>query len=402
MFAIFCRRSLRVSPKDRIFIHHQFWPSQNAVLARSCSTSVCENASEKTFTVSYLINSCGLSSNDAVSASKKVHFKSPEKPDAVLDLLKKFEFTNADISRIIASMPIILSSCPNKTLLPKLQFLQSIGVPLPVLAHNLSVCPSILQRGLKNYLIPLYNCLKDLLGSDEGVVHVFSRAPRAFSRCWSNRYYLPVSFLREKGVPESSIVSLVMYNPPFLGTSKNKLSVCINQAVEMGFDVTKSGFVHAMKVLLGMSEFTLKRKMEVYRKYGWSESETIGVFLRYPYCLKFSEKKIRANMDFLVNELGCKALDVARCPVLLGLSLESRIKPRCLVARVLNEKGLENVARVSPFMTLSEKRFLERYIVKYEKDVPELLDIYLGKIESSGIDFDRSSSSSDSDSDSES
>ncbi|KAL3647975.1 hypothetical protein CASFOL_008943 [Castilleja foliolosa] len=368
MFGIFCRRSLRGFPKDRIFNYQQFWASPNAVLVRPCSSAVCENASEKAFIVAYLINSCGLSSNDAVLASKKVHFKSPEKPNAVLDLLKSYEFTNDDISRIIASMPDILTSCPNKTLSPKLQFLQSIGVPLPVLAHNLSVCPSILRSSLKNFLIPLYNCLRNLLGSDEGVVHVFSRAPRAFSRCWSSGYYLPVSFLREKGVPESSIVSLVMYNPPFLGTSKNKLA----------------------KLLLGMSESTLKHKMEVYRRYGWSESETIGTFLRYPYCLKFSEKKIRANMDFLVNELGWKALDVAESPVLLGLSLETRIKPRCLVARVLSDKGLANVARLSPFLTLSEKRFLERYIFKYEKDVPELLDIYLGRVEPSGMDFDSS------------
>ncbi|GFQ03346.1 hypothetical protein PHJA_002478400 [Phtheirospermum japonicum] len=356
----------------------------------SCSSSVCGNASEKkSFTVSYLINSCGLSSNDAVSASKKVCFKSPEKPDAVLDLLRNYGFTNADISRIVATMPNVLLSSPNKTLLPRLQFLQSIGVPLPVLAHNLSVCPSILRRNLKTFLFPLYNYLKNLLRSDKGVVHVFSRAPRAFSRAWSNGVYLFVSVLRERGVPESSIVSLVMYSPPMLATSKEKVAVCIDRAVEIGFDINESGFVHAMKVLLGMSESTLKRKMEVYRMCGWSESETVAVFLKHPYCLKYSEKKIMANMGFLVDELGCKPLDVARYPVLLGLSLDKRIKPRCLVAGILKEKGLKSKTSLFTLLTLSEEKFLDRYILKFEKDVPELRGIYFGKVEPSGMDFGR-------------
>ncbi|GFP83104.1 hypothetical protein PHJA_000453600 [Phtheirospermum japonicum] len=382
MFTIFCRRRLRVLPKGCcIFAGQQFRASENAVLVRSCSSSVCANASEKkSFTVSYLINSCGLSSNDAVSASKKVCFKSPEKPDAVLKLLREYGFTGAHhIPKIVTVWPNVLVACPNKTLLPKLQFFHSIGVPLPVLAQMLSAHPSILRRSFENAIIPNYNCLRSILGSNEGVVRVFSRAMGAFSHGWSKGVASSISFLRERGVPESSIVSLVLYNPPLLLLSKETLAVRIDRAVEMGFDVTESGFVHAMKVFLGMSESTLKRKMEVYRMCGWSESETVAAFLRHPYCLKYSEKKIMANMDFLVNELGCKSLDVARCPVLLGLSLDKRIKPRCLVARVLNDKGLKNTTSVTGLLILSEEMFLNRYIVKYEKDVPELLDIYRGK-----------------------
>ncbi|GFP85638.1 hypothetical protein PHJA_000707500 [Phtheirospermum japonicum] len=381
MFAIFCRRRLRVPRNDSsIFVALHFWATQNAaVLVRSCSSSVRENASEKTFTVSYLINSCRLSSKDAVSVSKKLCcIKSPEKPDAVLKLLREYGFTDAHISRLVIRWPKVLLACPNKTLFPKLEFLRSIGVPLPVLAQKLSVCPLVLQRSLKNSIIPSYNDLKTLLQSDERVVHVFTRAPRVICWCWA-KMFTNVSMLRERGVPQSVIVSLIMRQPCVLLTNEEKLAVHVDRAVEMGFDVSRSTFVHAIHMFAGLSESTLKRKMEVYRRCGWSESDVIAAFLKHPICMGLSEKNITATMDFLVDALGCKPGAIAQCPVPLSYSLEKRIKPRCLVAGILIEKGLLK-KRTLRMLKISEEEFLERYIVKYEKDIPELLDIYRGKV----------------------
>ncbi|GFQ03328.1 hypothetical protein PHJA_002476600 [Phtheirospermum japonicum] len=384
MFAILCRRRLgiRVPPIYCNFVGQQFRAPENAVLVRSCSSTVCENASEKSFTVSYLINSCGLSSNDAVSASKKLCcIKSPENPDAVLKLLREYGFTDAHIHRIINGWPKVLLACPNKTLLPKLEFLRSIAVPLPVLTQKLSLYPFILARSLEKSLVPLYNGLKSLLGSDERVVHVFMRSPCTFGRFWSQGFYSNISSLRERGVPESTIVTLVMRQPSLLVLAKEKLAAHVDRAVAMGFDVSKGAFVHAIQVFASLTESTLKRKMEVYRRCGWSESETIAAFLKHPMCMILSEEKITATMDFFVDKSGCEPAAIAQCPVLLNLSLEKRIKPRCLVSRILNDKGLKNMNSVVTFLLLSEELFLKRYIVKYEKDIPELLDIYLGKVE---------------------
>ncbi|KAK6115022.1 hypothetical protein DH2020_007291 [Rehmannia glutinosa] len=384
MFAIFCKR---VSPKCNIFVGQQFWAPQNGVLVKSFSSqksapSVCENDSDKSFTVSYLVNSCGLSSKDAISVSKKVCFKSPEKPDAVLELLRQYGFTDADIPRLVtrSRWPGVLVSRPNENLLPKLEFFRSIGVPLPVLAQKLTIYPYVLRRSLKNSIIPSYNDLKSLLQSDERVVLVFSRAPRALGRHWSDGISSNTSILRERGVPESSIVSLALYQPAFLAIRKEKLVVCVDRAVEMGFDILKSGFTHAIRVFIGSTESTLKRKMDLYRRLGWSESDINAAFLRHPSCLKLSEKKITANMDFLVDKFGCKPVAIAECPVLLSYNLEKRIKPRCLVARILNDKGLKEMTSVTSLLILSEEKFLNRYVDKYKEDIPELLDIYKGKL----------------------
>ncbi|KAK6115021.1 hypothetical protein DH2020_007290 [Rehmannia glutinosa] len=341
--------------KYGIFVEQQFLDPQNAVLVKSFSSlksspSVCEYDSDKSFTVSYLVNSCGLSSKDAISVSKKVCFKSPEKPDAVLELLRQYGFTNADIPRLVTRWPGVLVSRPNKSLLPKLEFFRSIGVPLPVLAQKLSIYPYVLRRSLKNSIIPSYNDLKSLLQSDERVVLVFSRALRAFGWHWSDGISSNISILRERGMPESSIVSLALYQPAFLVIRREKLAVCVDRAVEMGFDISKSGFTHAIRVFIDLTESTLK------------------------------QKKITANMDFLVDKFGCKPVAIAECPVLLTYNLKKRIKPRCLVARILNDKGLKEMTSVTSLLILSEEKFLSRYIDKYKEEIPELLDIYKGKL----------------------
>ncbi|KAL3644797.1 hypothetical protein CASFOL_009977 [Castilleja foliolosa] len=380
MFAIFCRGGLKFTPNRCIFVGQQFWATKYTVFARLCSSSVCENASEKTFTVSYLINSCGLSSNEAVSVSKKLCIKSPQKPDAVLELLREYGFTKAYISKLVIKLPnVILCKCPNQTLLPKLEFFLSIGVPRSVLARKLSVFPFVLRHSLKDSIIPSYNYLKTLLGSDERVVTVFLRAPMAFDCCWAEWNLFPV--LKERGVPESNILYLFMCQPTMLMLSKGRLTVYVDRAVEMGFDISKTVFVVAIRVLSNLSESNLKRKMDVFRKYGWSESDISTAFLRCPFCMSLSEKKLMANMEFLVNEFGCKPVHVARNPVILSYNLDKRIKPRCLVAKVLDEKGLKNMNSVSTLLKVTDEVFVKSHIVKYEKDVPELLDIYLGKVE---------------------
>ncbi|KAL3647990.1 hypothetical protein CASFOL_008958 [Castilleja foliolosa] len=377
MFAFLCRRGLIVPPKHFNLLSHQ-----NAVLFRLCTSSVCENAPENSFTVSYLINSCGLSSSDAVSASNKLFFKSPEKPDAVLNLLREFGFTDANITTLVTRWPNVLTArCPNKTLLPKLQFFQSIGVPLPVLSNKLSVFPFILKRSLENSITPLYKDLRKLLGSKEGAVHVFKQSPGTFGRCCSTGISSSISFLKERGVSQSTIVSLVIHQPVVLDFKKERLCVYVDRAVEMGFDLSASSFVRAMGVFLSMKDSTLKRKMEVYRSCGWSESDIRVAFLRHPVCMYTSEEKIMACMGFLVDEIGCEPGAIAQCPALLMYSLDKRLKPRCLVARVLDEKGLlkKTIPGMYTLLKLSEKLFLRRCIDKYKKDVPELPEIYRGK-----------------------
>ncbi|CAA0831828.1 RHOMBOID-like protein 13 [Striga hermonthica] len=264
----------------------------------------------------------------------------------------------------------------NKTILPKLEFFTSIGV-LPILAGKLSRAPNALWYSLKNSIIPSYAFLKNLLRSDKLVVQVFKRDPLIFGWCLAGNFSSNLSFLAACGVPSSSLITLVTSQPSVLRASPEKLSSQVDRAIEMGFLVSKDAFLKAIRVLVGFEESTLKRKMEVYRQCGWSESDIRTAFLSQALCMGLSEKKILKSMAFLVDKFGCAPGDVARCPMLLGYSVEKRMKPRWAVATVLSEKGLKN-ASVTSLLTVSEKIFLKTYVEKYKKHIPDLLDIYRG------------------------
>ncbi|CAA0831827.1 Mitochondrial transcription termination factor family protein [Striga hermonthica] len=381
MFAILRGRRLRFLPELSILAALQLWTSENAFFFRAFTSgkpppSVRENDPEQSFAFSYLVSSCGLAPDVAARASSKLHLKSPENPDAVLNLLREYGFTAADISVMVTRWPNVLCSCPDKTLLPKLEFFTSIGV-LPILAGKLSRAPNALWYSLKNSFIPSYAFLKNLLGSDKLVVQVFKRDPLIFGWCLTGDFSSNLSILAARGVPSSSLVSLVTSQPRVLNASPEKLSSQVDRAIEMGFPVSKDAFLKAIRVLVGFEESTLKRKMEVYRQCGWSDSDIRTAFLSQPLCLALSEKKILKSMAFLVDKFGCAPGDVARCPLLLGYSVEKRMKPRWAVATVLSEKGLKNVP-VTSLLTVSEKIFLKTYVEKYKKHIPELLDIYRG------------------------
>ncbi|KAJ4827268.1 hypothetical protein Tsubulata_050565 [Turnera subulata] len=68
------------------------------------------------------------------------------------------------------------------------------GYVVDILISN----PRILKRSLENYVIPVFNCVKDVVNSDEEVIAVLKRGVNTiFSRCSSSD--IPVSIVLEIG-----------------------------------------------------------------------------------------------------------------------------------------------------------------------------------------------------------
>lgn len=80
------------------------------------------------FTVSYLINSCGLSPKLALSASKSVQFDNRKGPDVVRNFLRNHGFSDDHISQLVRRRTKLLSANAEKTVVPKLEFLSSVGL----------------------------------------------------------------------------------------------------------------------------------------------------------------------------------------------------------------------------------------------------------------------------------
>ncbi|KAM1815157.1 hypothetical protein ACFX11_028739 [Malus domestica] len=88
------------------------------------------------------------------------------------------------------------------------------------------------------------------------------------------------------------------------------------------------------------------------------------------------------SMDFLVNKMGWSSGMIAKHPVVMNLSLERRLIPRCSVVKVLLLKGLINENfNLGSVVIPAEKQFLETFVNRYLGKVPQLLSVYQGKVD---------------------
>ncbi|XP_059444788.1 transcription termination factor MTERF2, chloroplastic-like [Corylus avellana] len=389
MFGFLCSRQLLPLKHRRT---HLGFLQQNGFFIVKSFTSVGslsesnqkpEEEGKHSFAVFYLINSCGLSTKSAILASQRVLFQSPERPDSVLNFFKENGFSNAQISRIVRMLPLILLSHPEKTLLPKIELLRSIGVSSSDLITILSLNPFLFRSSIKKRLIPCYDFLKSVLLVDEKVLTTFKRSPRAFL-CDVPKTVAPnISLLRQLGAPPSTISFLVTNYPSAAFTKHAKFVEVVHQVMEMGFDPTKTVFVLAIQVLLKMSKPKLESRLELYKRWGWPKDMALAAFKSFPNCMLSSEEKITKTMDFLVNKIGWPSANIARNPSVITLSLENKIIPRCSVVQILLAKGLvKNNLAVGTFLRPSERIFLEKFVIRFQDDVPELLNVYQGKMSS--------------------
>ncbi|KAM5579467.1 transcription termination factor MTERF2, chloroplastic-like [Rosa sericea] len=381
MFGFCCRRfqfQLLVPSS----VTHFHCIQKEPLFSRSYSSKTLVGPQGTSFTVSYLINSFGFSPELALSLSKKykIQFESPEKPDSVIKLLKHYGLNGTHVSVMVKKDPRLLLFKAEKTFLPKLEFFSSIGISGTALARLLCMNPRILAVSLERSLRPCYDITKTLRIPDEKLAYFFSDFRRTTFRrlCIVARN---VQVLRADGVPESSFPLWVPSNFNALSFDSEKVKENIDKVISMGFRPSSATFMRALFVISVTDASKWEQKMEFYRNWGLTEDDVLLAFRKSPLFMSFSEKIVSSKMDFYVNTMGWQPSDVAGCPDVLMYSLEKRIIPRCSVIRLLQLEGLiakEDVS-ISTILKKSEKWFLERFVIKYQEQVPELLTSYKEK-----------------------
>ncbi|XP_031271556.1 transcription termination factor MTERF2, chloroplastic-like [Pistacia vera] len=347
---------------------------------RSFSTNIEQVEKDHSFTVSYLINSCGLSTEKAKSVSKRIKLQSAEQPDSVLKVLRNHGFTASHIIKAVGRRPSLLLANPERSILRKFEFFKSFGVTDAELVSVCSSTPSILGHSLENLLIPNYKFLKSVLLSDENVIKSFRKKSWLFQRDLPKNVSPKLTVLRELGMPEPLIALILICYAPIVFQNRENFDKNVKKVIEMGFDPQKCGFIHAMQVFASLSQSTLEQKFDTFKGWGWSDEDIMLAFRKCPIFLNASESKIINAMDFLVNKMGWQSTDIALYPDVFLMTLEKRIIPRCLVIKVLQSKGLvkKNLS-LGPFLRPVEKLFLDRFVTKYLDQVPKLMNIYQRK-----------------------
>ncbi|KAG5529352.1 hypothetical protein RHGRI_029908 [Rhododendron griersonianum] len=116
----------------------------------------------------FLVDSVTFSAPQAVSISSRFPpTKTLENPKAVVQLLKQLGFSDAHARSTIRIRPKTLFSNIDKTLKPKLQFFQDLGLNGPDLGKFISTHSNVLCSSLERTLIPCVDIIKNTLVNDE-------------------------------------------------------------------------------------------------------------------------------------------------------------------------------------------------------------------------------------------
>ncbi|XP_077249386.1 uncharacterized protein LOC143888883 [Tasmannia lanceolata] len=353
------------------------------------SISTLSNPNDQpSFTVSYLVNSCGLSEAAALLAAKKVRIETAEKPDSVLSLFQNYDLDKTHISKLITNYPSLLLAKPDKTLKPKLEFFRDLGLSVPNLAKMLCSNPYILKSSLEKNIVPYIDFLRSYLCTNENIIFTLRRSSGLFQLGFKKRMVSNVSTMQKHGIPEPGISKLIMTRPDSLMVNPDRFSENIMAIKEMGFDPLKSTFIKAVFITSAISKSNWKAKLEVYKSEGWSENEILYAFKTQPMCMGISEKKIRKVMGYFVNKMGWMPSVISRNPTILSLSFEKRIHPRCSVLRILMSEGLiEKDLNLAWVLLLTEKDFVEKFVIKNQEKVPNIQRVYQNMIGAVELDI---------------
>ncbi|KOM33524.1 hypothetical protein LR48_Vigan01g308000 [Vigna angularis] len=359
------RHRLRLSPTPILYCFPKFLFSQPFHFFSTTTSEPCA------FTLSYLSNTCGFSHDVALKLSKRLRFETAEKPDSVFSFFRTHGFSTSQICRIFYQAPELLVCDPTKRLLPKFQFFASKGASPSDTILIVSKTARVLRYGLNSHIIPIFELIRTFLPSDLKALAVFIACPNFIG---DGRVASNVQMLLDTGVTHTGIRYLLCSRPSVLCSD---LRPAIEEVKLLGFDPLKLSFTLAILAKRAVSKPLWDAKVDVLKKWGWSEDDICVAFRNQPNIMLRSKEKLNAVMGFWVGKLGWDHSVLISSPTLFSYSLEKRVAPRALVVQYLLSKGLvkKSASLATPFV-LSDERFLQKYVKRFEEKTPRLLELY--------------------------
>ncbi|KAJ4842257.1 hypothetical protein Tsubulata_025307 [Turnera subulata] len=348
----------------------------------SPSTTTAEATTTLSYGERYLVDSCGLSLESAVSVSRKLKLLigiDLRDPQPVIKCFKAYGFTDTHIGKLIEKSPNVLHCRVESTLRPKLDFLIQIGFVGQLLPDLISHDPYILYRAL-DHLTARHRLLRPYFDSDERFVKGIFRYSWLFSRNYRKSLVANLDLLAQEGVPNSSVAILLSTEPTVITRSPKRFASIVSTVKCIGIGPPSSSmFVHGVGALSRMSDSSWNKKIELFKSFGWSEEELWLACRRFPYIISVSEEKMINNLNFCMDTIKLERQDFIANPRLLTYSMEGRIRPRWIVLQFLKSNNLAGKEiSVTWALSMSDKLFLQKYVTSYADEFPELLEMYPG------------------------
>lgn len=374
-------------PHGHVAAVGQFFFIYNSKFLFQYSTIADKTACDQThFLVNYLVNSLGFSRGEAISTSTKVtRSKSTGNPQSVLNFFEKSGLDKTHIGKIVSAVPKLLVCDVDKTIKPKLDILQQLGLSGSDLVKVITGSVSILKSLEVSDLEFCISYLRKILGSDEYVVKAIKKRTCLLSVKACERVRINMLFFQSIGFTDDDIKKFILQNPYTLLASPEVVEEKVHR-LENEFNISRASglFIHGVDVFISMKESTVDTKLGVLRDYGWSKWDIIKLVQLLPYCLRLSEEKLRAALDFYMVQLGLKPAYLASHPTLLMFSMKKRVLPRLEFMRSLVEKKLcDEDYNLYTVLLPSEQKFYQAYVLAHK--MPDVCELY-NKIQQHGKD----------------
>ncbi|KEH32308.1 uncharacterized protein [Medicago truncatula] len=338
------------------------------------SLNTTSDSDQHSFPVSYLTNNCALSPQDALKASKRLRFNTPDKPDSVIAFFKTHGFSDHQIQTIIRKIPLLIVYNPIKTILPKFQFLASKGASPKDIVATVTRSPNFLCSSLDKNIIPSFELVRSFCPSDHKAITSVIICP---SSICDSRFKPNLQFLLDFGVTRSSIYRLLTSRPSTICCTD--LKKALEEIKELGFQPSKYNFCVALLAKRAVTKSQWDAKVDVLKSWGCSEDAVFNAFRKQPNFMLRSPDKLNAVMSFWVEELGWDPSLLLAEPTLFGYSIQKRLSPRASIVKYLLSKGLmkEGASLCTPFY-LTDENFQRRYVNYSEEEASTLLRLYHG------------------------
>ncbi|KAK7363597.1 hypothetical protein VNO77_05745 [Canavalia gladiata] len=338
--------------------------------------STTSESDRRSFTISYLTNTCAFSPEAALRTSKRLRFDTAHKPESVISFFRTHGFSTSQIHNILAREPELLVCDPIQRVLPKFQFLASKGASPSDLVLMVTRSPRFLRISLDNLIINAYQLVRTFCSSDHKAVAILLACPIAVG---DPRVVSNVKMLIEAGVTHSSIYHLFRTRPSVLCSAS--LSKSVEEVKGLGFCPSRFNFGVALLAKRAVPKSLWDAKVYAFKRWGWSEDEVLLAFKKEPSLMLRSTDKINAVLSFWIGQLGWDRSPLIIAPVIFGFSLDKRLIPRASVVQHLLYSGLmkKRASLVYPF-ALSDRLFLKKFVECFEEETSSrLLKLYLGQ-----------------------
>ncbi|XP_071725259.1 transcription termination factor MTERF15, mitochondrial-like [Rutidosis leptorrhynchoides] len=382
----------------KTLLHIQIQCRSNALLDTNASFIRClqtvarsdlssESLERQSLTVSYLVSSCGLSLEKAISASKLMKIKTTERSNAVIDLLTCHGFTKSDITTLVYRFPRVITFDPVKIIKPKIEYFESLGFVGPELPKLVCSNVQILHCSLNKQIIPLFDLLRGYVKTKENLhcalkrfmsIRTGNQVTCNLVSCNLEKVFKPnIKTLITLGVSDEHIGKVIMLEPRLLYSPVDEFVKVADKIIRMGFEPSNMSFLMAVRSMTCLGKGKWEKKKDLLISFGWSEKEFGLAFRKQTMIMLCSEDKIRAMMDCLVNKLDLKPSDVANCPNLFLCSLEKKIMPRYSLIVGLKSRGLKlNNLPLIWILSIEKKRFESMFVTPFIKEAPDLILVY--------------------------